>query len=291
MEVKRRALGRGLGALLQPSPPSPEAAENPVREVPVERIAPNPLQPRRSFADDSLGELIESIRANGVLQPVLVRPRGDGYELIAGERRWRAARAAGLRCIPAVVRQADDREALELAIVENLQRDDLDPIEEAEAYHKLITEFGLTQDEVARRVGRSRPAVANAVRLLALPPEVRERIRDGSLSPGHGRALAALSSPADQRRLAAEAVRRGLNVRALEALVRDGRARTPPARAAEADPDREAMERDLARRLGTRVRLRLRGKGKGVLEITFHSLEELDGIVGRLAPGARQAWE
>lgn len=273
---KRRSLGRGLSALI-PQAPVPRSVE---RMVPIEQIAPNPWQPRAQFDDAKLQEMAESIREQGVIQPLLVRRRDEGYELVAGERRLRAARLASLEAVPVVVRDIGDREALEIALVENLQREDLSALEEASAYQRLIDEFALTQDEVAQRVGRSRPAVANTIRLLQLPDEVRENLRKGTLSAGHGRALLALRSSAEQTALAREAVRRGLSVRQLESRIRHRLESRPHPRPA---PDLHVadVENQLMRSLGTKVRILPRGH-KGRIVIEYYSSAELERLIARL---------
>lgn len=265
----RRGLGRGLDALIRP------AAED-VRSLPLDRLEPNRRQPRRQFRDDSLAELADSIRSQGLVQPIVVTPSGEGYTIVAGERRWRAARIAGLHQVPVVVRQvADDRELLELALVENLQRADLNPIEEANAYQALREEFGLSQEEIATRVGKARPTVANSLRLLKLPPSVQDHLREGRLAPGHARPLLALASAEEQEALAETAVQKHLSARELEELTAPPRRKRPTATA---PPEHEvhaaAAAETLTRRLQTRVEIRRRGRG-GAIQIHFHSEEEL----------------
>jgi ParB family transcriptional regulator, chromosome partitioning protein len=273
---KRKGLGRGFGALI-PQAPAPRAAE---RSVPTEQIAPNPWQPRLHFDEAKLLEMAESIREHGIVEPLVVRPRENGFELIAGERRLRAARLVGLETVPAVVREMDDREALEVTLIENLQREDLSALEEAAAYVQLVEEFGATQEEVARRVGRSRPAVANTMRLLQLPEGVREEMRTGRLSAGHARALLALDSPVEQTALARDAIKLGLSVRQLEARIRarmQPATRKPPSR----DLHAADLEKQLMRSLGTRVRVHARGQ-KGRIVIEFYSAAELERLLDRL---------
>ena len=277
MEVpKRRGLGRGFGALIPQAPP-PRASE---RSVPIDQIAPNPWQPRIHFDEAKLLEMAESIREHGIVEPLVVRPREGGFELIAGERRLRAARLAGLETVPAVVREMDDREALEITLIENLQREDLSALEEAAAYVRLVEEFGATQEEVARRVGRSRPAVANTIRLLQLPEGVREEMRSGRLSAGHARALLALDSPIEQTAMARDAIRLGLSVRQLEARIRS---RMQPSARKRGSRDLHVadVEKQLMRTLGTRVRLHTRGQ-KGRIVIEFYSPRELERLLERL---------
>jgi len=274
---KRKGLGRGFGALI-PQAPAPRAAE---RSVPVDQIAPNPWQPRIHFDGAKLEEMAQSIREHGIVEPLVVRPRETGFELIAGERRLRAARLAGLEAVPAVVREMNDREALEVTLIENLQREDLSALEEAAAYLQLVEEFGATQEEVARRVGRSRPAVANTIRLLQLPEAVREEMRTGRLSAGHARALLALDSPVEQTALARDAIKLGLSVRQLEARIR-ARMQPPATRKAPSGDIHAAdVEKQLMRSLGTRVRLHARGQ-KGRIVIEFYSAAELERLLDRL---------
>lgn len=281
-DLRKRGLGRGLGALI---PGGQGAAEHPRPEPETERtaaiasIVPNPFQPREVFDDAAIAELAASIREKGLLQPLLVRPSANGYQLIAGERRFRAAQRAGLDRVPISVREADDVEVLELALIENLQRENLNPIEEARAFKRLGDEFHLSQEDIAARVGKSRSAVTNSIRLLQLPASILAQLESGELSAGHGRSLLALESPEVQAALAREAAARRLSVRDTEKLVRD---RQQP-RAD--DVERRAVESDLARALGTRVRVRHRADGSGRIIIEYFSLDELDGLLTRL--GAR----
>ncbi len=287
MSTQRKRLGKGLGALLGES--AVEASRRPPGEgdrVDVARIVPNRHQPRVRFDEEGIAELAASIAQLGVLQPLLVTPMEDGgYMLVSGERRLRAARRVGLTSVPVVIRDVDDRELLEMALVENLQREDLDPIEEASGYRELVREFELTQADVAERVGRSRPAVANALRLLDLPDEIQELVRDRSLSAGHGRALLGLGDRRGMPALAKKIVREGLSVRQVERLVRrDNRRREAPT-ATELrgdDLERRRIEEALQRALGTRVHLHADATGKGRLEVRFYSFEDLDRIVERM---------
>jgi len=277
MEVpKRKGLGRGLGALIPQSPPSKPQE----RVLRVDQIAPSPWQPRLRFDDAKLQELSESMRQHGVVEPLVVRPREGGFELVAGERRLRAARLCGLDAVPVVVREMDDREALEVTLVENLQREDLSALEEAAAYVRLIDEFGATQEEVARRTGKSRPAVANTIRLLQLPEAVREEMRTGRLTAGHARALLALDSPVEQTALARDAIRLGLSVRQLEARIH-ARKQPKPKSQAPRDLHVADVEKQLMRALGTRVRLESQGS-RGRIVIEFFSPAELERLVERL---------
>ena len=293
MAEGRRGLGRGLSALLGESD-----AENPAgsadavgaREIPIELIRRNPDQPRRRFGEAEIAELADSIREKGVLQPVLVRPAPDApgeYQLVAGERRWRASQQAGLKAIPALVRDLDDRQVLEIAIIENVQRADLGPIEESLSYRALMDRFGRTQEEVAQVVGKSRPHVANALRLLSLPAEVQALLADGKLTAGHARALIGSLNPLA---FAEEVIARGLNVRDTEALVKRGapeKKSAGPAGAAKLSRDHDtlALESDLSEVLGLEVEIRDRG-GVGELRVKYTTLEQLDDLCRRLTRGA-----
>ena len=282
---RNKGLGRGLDALLGPGPGGSGAGDA-GREIPVEMIRRSPYQPRVKIDAEALEELTRSIRAHGVVQPVIVRPVGaDRYELVAGERRWRAAQAAGLGTVPAMVREVSDEVALSIAIIENIQREDLTPLEEARGVARLIEEFSMTHREVAEAVGRSRPAVSNLLRLLDLNEDVRARLEAGDLEMGHARALLALAGPrqSDAARLVAE---RGLSVRQTEALVR--RVQSAPGEGAgeEAarDPDVGRLETRLGDAIGSEVSIRHGKRGSGRLVIRYHSLDELDGILERLDP-------
>jgi ParB family transcriptional regulator, chromosome partitioning protein len=285
--VKKKVLGRGLSALLTGTTPSagaPGTGRDPgFLQIPVEKIRAGSLQPRRTFSPGTLEELVASIREKGILQPVLVRPTPDGYELVAGERRFRAAEAAGLSTIPAVVRRLSDREALEAALVENIQRADLNAIELAEGYQRLVRDFSLSQEQVAERVGKDRATVANTVRLLKLPPAVRQAVADGRLSAGHARAL--LSAPAEHASEICETVlRKGLSVRETERLCGPAGKRKTARSAAPQDVHRKSLEEELSRRAGTRVRLRGTLK-KGRVEISYFSSGELDRLCDILFRG------
>jgi ParB family chromosome partitioning protein len=286
-----RGMGRGLAAILSVS----EAGEHDgpeLRELHVELVAPNPDQPRKRFDDEALQALADSIKERGVLQPVLVRPRpGGSYEIVAGERRWRAARLAGLETLPALVQQRDDAQSLEAALVENMAREDLNPIEAARAVAGLVEELGLTREEVGRRVGRSRVAVSNLLRLLDLPDEAVALVEDGSLTEGHGRALLLADDHADRRRIARAAVQGGWSVRVVEQRAREANA---PARAAKrgraaVHPDQEAaaarISEALGAALGTDVRVRPRGTGYKV-ELAFDDVDEALALARRLRPRA-----
>jgi len=285
--MKRQALGKGLSSLI---PESPAARPEPgLLMLDVDRIQPSQYQPRSDFA--GLEGLVESIRENGIVQPVVVRQEGERYELIAGERRWRAAQLAGMMRIPAVIRKVAQDRVLELALVENIQRKDLNPIEEARAYDLLISQMNLSQADVAKRVGRERSSVANSLRLLKLPDKVQRMLQDGGLSSGHAKAIVAISDAATQIRVADEVVRRSLSVRDTEALVQklqSGEVSEKAGRSAGAveatDPNVRAAEEKLQHRLGTKVRIVRRG-GRGKIEIEFYSEEELDRLFTTIMRG------
>lgn len=290
MSAKKRGLGRGLDALIQQAP-APEAAAT--HELPIDRLRPNRLQPRIRFAEEDLRELAESIRAQGVIQPIVVTEEADGFAIIAGERRWRAAKLAGLEKVPVAIREvADDRELLELALVENLQRSDLDPLEEAEAYRALQETFGLTQEQVGQRVGKSRVAVTNAMRLLRLPEAIQQLLSSKQLTAGQARPLLGLETAELQIALAERAAREGLSAREIERLAAEpaevnteteepaatGTARKPAERP---DVHTAAAIESLTRKLQTRVDIRRRGKG-GQIQLFFHSEDELIRLYDRL---------
>ena len=283
--MKRKALGKGLSALLpDPDPPAPAPAAETSAEAAVASLEPNPFQPRSAMDPARLSELAASIRESGVVQPILVRRRGERYQIIAGERRWRAAQQAGLATVPIAVRDVADDRLLELALVENIQRQELSPLEEAQAFHRLQEELRLTQEEVARKVGRDRSTITNTLRLLRLPREVRDLLQAGTLDAGHGRALLALDKAEDQVALAREAARKGLSVREVErrvALARAPRPRPAPAR----DANTRAAEERLRAALGTRVEIARRGT-RGQLRIAFASEAELNRLFDLLVrPG------
>lgn len=267
----KSALGRGLDALIPTS-------EGGVQEVAVSRIEPNPDQPRKTFRNDALEELAASIREKGVLQPVILRRGEKGrYYLIAGERRWRAAKIAGLKKIPAVIRETGGADSLEIALIENIQRDDLNPLETAVAFQRLIDEFGYTQEELSKKVGKERATVANYLRLLKLPPEVKKHVQTGEISMGHARALLSLPTKAAQVALARKVIDKGLSVRETEALCK--RLENPHVKKTKIkDPNITALEERLRQSLGTRVNIKHRGK-RGKIEIEYYSLEELDRLL------------
>jgi ParB family chromosome partitioning protein len=285
-EKRRPALGRGMAALLSNAPaPASAAPAIPGRtllSLPVEAIERNPQQPRKRFEEEKLEELAASIREHGIVEPILVRREGGKYRILAGERRWRAAQRAGLREVPAVLREASEREAFELALVENLQREDLNAIEEAEAYDVLMTDHGLTQEAIAQRVGKERSTVANGLRLLKLPAEVRDLVKDGQLDMGHARALLGLEGEDTIRKVAQRVIREQLSVRATEALVRQlTRKGKPVAQTTETAAMRDLTQR-LQRRLGARCRVLPKSAVSGKLEVEYTSLDELDGILAKI---------
>lgn len=293
MASKKRGLGeRGLGALLAGSRvnmerngATAEEIDNELRELPIDVIQRGRYQPRRDMDPDSLQELAESIRQQGVMQPVVVRPVGDGqYELIAGERRWRATQIAGLDRIPAMIRDVPDAAAIAMALIENIQRENLNPIEEAFALHRLQDEFGLTQAQVAEAVGKSRTTITNLLRLVNLSQEVRVMLEHGDLEMGHGRAMLTLA-PEQQVQVARQVVAKALSVRQTEALVRQVQQEKPGKRATRAaalDPNIRRLQDDLSERLGANVAISQGARGKGKLVIEYSSLDELDGILGHI---------
>jgi len=272
--MTKRGLGRGLGALLSASPAEGET----LREIPIEEIGPNPNQPRKSFNINGLQDLSASMRQSGVLQPVVVRRVGSGYQLIVGERRLRAAKLAGLERVPAVIREATDAESLELALVENLLREDLNPMEEAEAYQRLLAEFGWTQEELAGRVGKDRSSIANCLRLLKLPAVIQDDLRAGRLTMGHARALLSLTSAAAQLKLREEILAHSWSVRTTEEGVQRSHI---PRRAARRSAELTALEDQLRERLATRVRL-VGSERRGRIEIVYASRDELERLVEQI---------
>ena len=301
--MAKPALGRGLGALMggtsptvksspelsRPAPAAP-AGER-IEKVAVTRIRPCSFQPRKSFSEESIRELADSLKEQGVLTPLLVRRNGDGFELIAGERRWRAAQAAGLAEVPVIVREADDRKTLELALIENLQREDLNPIEEALGYAQLAEQFNLTQEQISTRIGKPRSAVANSLRLLNLSPDVQGYVRKGLMSVGHAKLLLSLPTIAEQDQIARDILTAGLSVRALEDLLANRKSSNPASasngtngKAAShfiPDPHLAALQDKLQQRLGSKVLLRYR-KGKGAIEVRFFNDDDLERILGLL---------
>jgi ParB family chromosome partitioning protein len=283
----RKALGKGISALIppripatvRPAPGQPEPADA-VASLRIELIDPNPLQPRSIFQQDRLQELAQSIRANGVIQPVIVRRHGERYQLVAGERRWRAAKLAGLDELPAVLREINDDRLLEITLIENIQREDLNPIEVAHAFERLHKDLGLTHEEIARRTGKDRTTITNTLRLLRLPSDVQTLLADRRLSMGHARAILGLPTPELQRQAAEKATAKGLSVRQVEHLVnRMTETRDPKtADEAEQDPNVKAAVQELERVLGTRVRILERSDQRGRIEIEYYSQEELQRL-------------
>jgi ParB family chromosome partitioning protein len=273
--MQKKALGRGLQTLI---PVGNAPGRDEIEDVPLSLVSPNPFQPRRVFDEAEMEELANSVKAKGILQPILVRKLGDGgYELIVGERRWRAAKLAGLKKIPAIIRPATDAEAMEMALIENLQRKDLNPLEAARAYQRLMKEFGLTQEAVARALGKERSSIANTVRLLALQSEVQTWVESDQLSWGHAKVLLAVSDPEQQVRLGRRAVTERLSVRDLERLVR------PAHRAGRSNNARKGhrpseIEERMSRRMGTKVRL-IHGKTGGKIVIDYYSPADLERVI------------
>lgn len=280
---RRTGLGKGLEALI----PVAEGPTAGLTQVPVSAITPNPMQPRTALDPDALAELAASIREHGLIQPLIVTQQGpERYQLIAGERRWQAARLAGLPAVPVIVKEATPQQALELALVENIQRADLNPLEEASAFRQLVEEFGLTQEQVADRVGKSRVAVTNTLRLLRLPAEVKQALADGTLHEGHARALLALPTPEAQLAALKVVVHKALSVRQTEELVRRLLAEPPPQKPERpANPETEALEEEFRETLGTKVTLFRSRKGRGRLVIHFYSEEELQAIYDVIVGG------
>jgi len=294
MVAKKRGLGRGLDALLGSSAGSvianPKTTDDQdiggMQNLPVDVIQRGRFQPRQDFSADALQELADSIRAQGVVQPIVVRPL-DGsagkYEIIAGERRWRATQLAGLHEIPAVIREVPDQAAMAMGLIENIQREELNPVEEAAALQRLIEEFGLTHQETAEAVGRSRAAVSNLLRLLSLEPTVKQMLESGKLEMGHARALLALQGGAQQIQAARQVETKGLSVRETERLVR--KLQTPDkdrSKEKKADPDTQRLEQQLSEKLGTKVQFQHNHRGKGKMLIHFNSMDELDGILNHI---------
>lgn len=290
-DPQRKALGRGLSTLLPPrqgAPPSapeppPPAEPGAAQQLPIDLIDPNPLQPRSVFQAERLRELADSIRANGIIQPVIVRKKADRYELIAGERRWRAARLAELELVPVVVQDVADGKLLEVSLIENIQREDLNPIEVAHAYDRLAREHGLSHEEIGKRTGKDRPTITNMIRLLRLPPEVQLLLAEHRLSMGHARAILGLPTPDLQRNMADKAAAEGLSVRQVERMVQkltETRESPEPVPEEEpkTDPNVRAAIEALERTLGTRVRIVEKDRGRGRIEIDYFSEDDLDRI-------------
>lgn len=281
--MQRIALGKGLDALL---PEVKTEGEN-IREIKILEIKSSRYQPRRYFDPDKQKELVDSIKEKGVIQPVLVRPTKEGYELIAGERRLQAAKTAGLDRVPAIVKDVVDSEVLEIALIENIQRQDLNPIEEADAYQRLIKEFHLTQESLAKEVGKDRATVANTLRLLKLPLKIQEEVSIGTISMGHARAILSLESEVEQLEACEKVIKKGLSVREVEELVKRMKKEsvsreTSPTK--ELDVTLAACEEDLMRALGTKVKIKQETTGKGKIEIEFYSASDLDRIIEKIIP-------
>jgi len=284
----RQALGKGLSSLLPPrlkqapvQEPVPAAKST---DLSVNRIKPNPFQPRRNFREDTLEELAQSIRVNGVIQPITVRKVGEEYQIVAGERRWRAAQLAGLGSVPAVIQEIPDEKLLEIALIENIQREDLNPIELAEAFERMASDLSLSHEEIGRRTGKDRVTVSNTIRLLQLQPEVQGMVASGKISAGHARALISIKDPDRQKSIAHSAITDNWTVRQIEKAVKDivegtgNRPETPPASAV--DPNVRAALEEMQKSLGTRVRIIEKARGKGHIEIEYYSSEDLDRIYG-----------
>jgi ParB family chromosome partitioning protein len=291
---KRKALGKGLSALLpaRPSPPPPVPGQTAVNHpagapahIPISEIQPNPMQPRTMFQHESLEQLAQSIRVNGIIQPLIVRKVGGGYEIVAGERRWRAARMAGMQTVPAVIQDFSHERLLELALIENIQREDLNPIEAAQAFDRLVREMGLSHEEIGRRTGKDRSSIANSIRLLKLPPEVQQYVIDGKLAMGQARAILSIPDPSRQIEIAEKAAARGLSTRQVEALVRHFTLEVAPTPAPDPpriDPNVKAAVAELERVLGTRVRIVARSDDHGRLEIDYYSQDDLNRIYSHI---------
>ena len=282
VENPRRALGKGLGALLPVRPPSlpTQVPEEDSRQLPIDSIDPNPLQPRRVFHMERLEELAQSIQANGIIQPLVVRKAGDRYQLIAGERRWRAAKLAGVQQVPAIVRQIPDDRLLEITLIENIQREDLNPIETAIAFDRMMRELSLTPDHAGRRTGKDRTTIVNLVRLLQLPEDLQQLVAERRLSAGHARCLLSLPTAALQREVAERSVAQGWSVRQIERTTQrmiEGR-KPKHVDEVEADPNVRAAIQEMERVLGTRVRIIEKARQKGRIEIEYYSSEDLDRI-------------
>ncbi|MHB1394620.1 MAG: ParB/RepB/Spo0J family partition protein [Clostridia bacterium] len=277
--MNKRALGKGLGALI---PENEEKVQNAIMELKITDVEPNEKQPRKAFDDQALTDLSESIKEHGVVQPIIVRKLGNGYQIIAGERRWRASRLAGKKTIPAIVKECSNLEVMELALIENLQREDLNSIEEALAYKSLIEEYNMTQDEIAKQIGKSRPAIANSLRLLQLPKDIKDMIAEGKITQGHARALLAIDGEKKQLEMAEKIINQQLNVRQIEKLAKE----TKHKEKTNASQDKyqleiNQLEEKLKTVLGTKVTIQHKNN-KGRIEIEYYSNEELDRIMDLL---------
>lgn len=281
--MKKQALGKGIHAFI------PEEygilRDERLADVPIGQVKPNPAQPRKRFDEAAIAELASSIKSSGVLQPIVVVPEGDHYKIIIGERRWRAAQSAGLQKVPVLIRNIPKSQQVEISLVENLQREDLNPIEVAQAYERLIAEMGLTQQEIADKVGRDRSSVANTLRLLKLPPDVQEKLAANKISMGHARALLALEDPDRQSSLAKQIVAKNLSVREVESLVQERKKRASPGKKTGFDADLQALEEELIRIMGTKVSIS-GNRQRGMVRISYFSLDELNRIFDHIK-GAR----
>ena len=290
MAEKRPALGRGLSALIPAAAPPPplapprESTQGRPAELDIDLLTPNPRQPRQHMEETALEDLAQSIRSHGVIQPILVRRVGDRNEIVAGERRWRAAQRAGLLKVPVVYRDVPDEQLLEIALIENIQREDLNPIEEAQAYRRLVDELQMSQESIATAVGKDRATISNYMRLLKLPAEVRNDLASGALSMGHARALVTMPDEVSQRRVAREVVSRGLSVRETEAMAKRELNPAIPPLPKRVDPNTRAAENQLKVALGTRVRIVRKGQG-GRIEVDFNNEEELQRLYETLTKG------
>lgn len=273
----KRGLGKGLGALIV----SAETDESGVKELRINEIEPNSGQPRKHFNDEKLAQLAESIKQHGIVQPLIVQRDGSTYKIVAGERRWRAARIAGLQAVPVIIRDLSSKQVMEIALIENLQREDLNPIEEAEAYEKLINEYGMTQEEISVTVGRSRPAIANSVRLLTLQTRIKEKVINGEISSGHARALLSIEENEVQLKAVSEIIKKGLNVRETESLVKRLTAQKRDIKKKENDVEYRAIEDRFREILGTKVKIE-NNKNKGRILIEYYSPDELDRIINMM---------
>jgi ParB family transcriptional regulator, chromosome partitioning protein len=280
-QVQKRRLGRGLAALIGDDTSEESVVQDirSLRHVPVELLHPNPNNPRKHFAEEDLESLAKSLRDKGLLQPLVVRPRADGsFEIVAGERRWRASQRAGIHDVPVLIRELDDKETLEIALIENVQRSDLNALEEARAYRQLLEQYGYTQQQLADVIGKSRSHIANTMRLMSLPESIQKQIEEGALTAGHARSLVATEAPEE---LADKIVKLNLTVRQAEDLVRGQPAKSAKAKI-EKDADTKALEKNLAAALGLGVAVNHRGQNGGAVQIQYKTLEQLDEIVRRL---------
>lgn len=270
----KKGLGKGLGALIA----SADTEETGIKELRINDIEPNTEQPRKHFNDEKLSQLAESIKQHGIVQPLIVKRVDDTYKIVAGERRWRAARLAGLNTVPVIIRELSSKQVMEIALIENLQREDLNPIEEAEAYEKLINDFGMTQEEISRTVGRSRPAIANSIRLLSLQDKLKAYVINGDITSGHARTMLAIDDSELQLKAVDEVIKRTLNVRETEALVKNLLTKKEKKKAVKLNEEYQAIEDKFRDFFGTKVKL-LNGRKNGRILIEYYSMEELDRIV------------